>query len=152
VGRGAPDCDRQHRHRRRGASRCRPIEELHFVFPNGNGHIESHSNVVQRGLAPTLIAAGVTVSVKDDDGKPMCDDDGKPMIAAKYPGLHAFRHFYASWCINRRADGGLELPLKIVQERLGHATITMTADRYGHLFARADDSGELSAGESLLLG
>jgi integrase len=123
-------------------SRGRPIEELHFVFPNGNGHIESHSNVVQRGLAPTLIAAGVTVAVKDDDGKPMRDDEGKPM--------HALRHFYASWCINRRADGGLELPLKVVQERLGHATIVMTADRYGHLFARADDS--LSAGESLLLG
>jgi integrase len=24
--------------------------------------------------------------------------------AAKYTGLHALRHFYASWCINRRAD------------------------------------------------
>ena len=34
---------------------------------------------------------------------------------AKYPGLHALRHFYASWCINRRVDGGLELPLKLVQ-------------------------------------
>ena len=44
-----------------------------------------------------------------------------------------------SWCINRRADGGLELPLKLVQARLGHASITMTADRYGHLFPRGDD-------------
>ena len=26
---------------------------------------------------------------------------------AKYTGLHALRHFYASWCINRPADGGL---------------------------------------------
>jgi hypothetical protein len=29
-------------------------------------------------------------------------------------GLHALRHFYASWCINRKQDGGLELPLKLV--------------------------------------
>ena len=28
----------------------------------------------------------------------------------QYTGLHALRHFYASWCINRRVDGGLELP------------------------------------------
>jgi hypothetical protein len=49
-------------------------------------------------------------------------------------GLRPLRHFYASWCINRRADGGLELPLKLVQGRLGHASIQITADRYGHLF------------------
>jgi integrase len=66
---------------------------------------------------------------------------------AKYTGLHALRHFYASWCINRKADGGLELPIKVVQGRLGHASIQMTADRYGHLFPRGDDSAELQAAE-----
>ena len=39
--------------------------------------------------------------------------------AAKYTGLHSLRHFYASWCINRRVDGGLELPLKLVQNTDG---------------------------------
>jgi integrase len=72
--------------------------------------------------------------------------------AAKYTGLHALRHFYASWCINRRADGGLELPLKNVQERLGHSTIVLTADRYSHLFPRGDDGAELAAAERALLG
>ena len=71
---------------------------------------------------------------------------------AKYPGLHSLRHFYASWCINRRVDGGLELPLKLVQARLGHASITMTADRYGHLFPRGDDGVELNAAAQALLG
>jgi putative ABC transport system substrate-binding protein len=33
----------------------------------------------------------------------------------------------------------VELPLKVVQARLGHASIGMTADRYGHLFPRGDD-------------
>lgn len=128
------------------------ITELYLVFPNGSGHIEQHANIAQRGLAPAWIAAGVTVPVQDAGGKPLRDDEGKPVLAAKYPGLHALRHFFASWCINRRADGGLELPLKVVQERLGHSSITMTADRYGHLFARADDTTELAAGEKLLLG
>jgi integrase len=73
--------------------------------------------------------------------------DGK----AKYPGLHSLRHFYASWCINRRVDGGLELPLKVVQARLGHASIQMTADTYGHLFPRGDDGAELAAAERAFL-
>jgi integrase len=65
--------------------------------------------------------------------------------------LPALRHFYASWCINRRADGGLELPAKVVQERLGHSSIVMTMDTYGHLFPRGDDGAELAAAESALL-
>ena len=39
-------------------------------------------------------------------------------------------------CASRRADGGLELPLKLIQSRLGHSTVNMTADVYGHLFPR----------------
>jgi integrase len=107
--------------------------ELNLVFPTNRGHIDHHANVL-RGLEPVLIEAGVTKS-------------GKP----KYGGLHAFRHFYASWCINRKADGGLELPAKVVQERLGHSSIIMTMDTYGHLFPRNDDGSELAAAEHALL-
>ena len=113
-----------------------PNGKLDLVFPNGAGNIESHQNIVQRGLQPAEVAAGVI------------NETGE----AKYPGLHAFRHFYASWCINRRIDGGLELPLKLVQARLGHASITMTADCYGHLFPRGDDRAELAAAEKAFLG
>ena len=111
-----------------------PKSDLGLVFPTGAGNVENHSNIMHRGLRPTLINAGVTTG------------DGRP----KY-GLHAFRHFYASWCINRRADGGLELPAKVVQERLGHSSIMMTMDVYGHLFPRGDDSEELAAAERSLL-
>jgi integrase len=112
-----------------------PKGALDLVFPNGKGNIERLANIVDRGLIPAMIAAGVTTP------------EGK----AKYTGLHALRHFYTSWCINRRADGGLELPLKVVQARLGHASITMTADRYGHLFPRGDDGAELAAAEKAFL-
>jgi integrase len=120
-----------------------PKSELGLVFPTGAGNVEAHSNIVHRGLAPTLVAAGVAVS--------KIGPEGRPIMQAKYTGLHAFRHFYASWCINRRADGGLELPAKVVQERLGHSSITMTLDVYGHLFPRGDDSAELAAAERSLL-
>jgi integrase len=111
----------------------------HYVFPNGEGNVEAHANIVTRGVAPTLIKAGVTTSERDESGK--------PVLTAKYTGLHALRHFFASWCINRKVDGGLELPLKVVSERLGHSNIAITADLYGHLFPRADDSAELAAAE-----
>jgi integrase len=35
-----------------------------------------------------------------------------------------------------------------VQERLGHSSITMTYDRYGHLFPRGDDAKELWGAEN----
>ena len=111
-----------------------PKGELGLVFPTASGRIEHHSNIV-RALKPVVVAAGL----KDKAGKP------------KYTGLHALRHFYASWCINRRDDGGLELPAKVVQERLGHASIVMTMDTYGHLFPRSDNGAELAAAERVLL-
>jgi integrase len=113
-----------------------PRSELGLVFPNIRGGIEHRNSIVKCGFHPAQIAADVV------------DQHG----GAKYKGLHALRHFYASWCINRRVDGGLELPLKAVQARLGHASIQMTADVYGHLFPRGDDGAELAAAEKAFLG
>jgi integrase len=112
-----------------------PKGSLDLVFPNGNGNPENLPNVLHRGLHPMMIAAGLTTT------------NGE----AKYTGMHALRHFFASWCINRRVDGGLELPLKVVQHRMGHSTISMTADVYGHLFPRGDDTAELAAAEKSFL-
>jgi integrase len=116
-----------------------PKSAAELVFPSTGGLVENHKNIVERGLIPTLVAGGVTV---EEEGP-----DGKVLKRVKYTGLHALRHFYASWCINRRVDGGLELPAKVVQERLGHSSIMMTMDVYGHLFPRGDDSAELEAAE-----
>ena len=46
---------------------------------------------------------------------------------------------------------GLELPMKMVQERLGHSTLAMTADTYGHLFPTNDDGAELAKAEKFFL-
>ncbi|WP_426424195.1 tyrosine-type recombinase/integrase [Bradyrhizobium genosp. A] len=122
-----------------------PKSDLDLVFPSPRGGgIVTRDYIAKRGLMPAQIAAGVSRQVSKTPGG--------PVEQAKYPGLHALRHFYASWCINRRVDGGLELPPKVVQERLGHSTIAMTLDVYGHLFPRDDDGAELAAAERTLLG
>ena len=108
--------------------RC-PKGEHGLVFPNGAGNVEDLVNITKRGLIPAGEKAGVT-------------KDGE----AKYTGMHVFRHFYASWCIDRN------LPPKVIQERLGHASITMTYDRYGHLFPRGDDAQEIDAAELRIVG
>ncbi len=124
-----------------------PKGEAGLVFPTSTGRAEGHANIVQRGWQPTQVRAGVVAL--NAKGKPILDTDGRQQ--ARYPGLHALRHFFASWCINRPADGGLGLPPKMVQERLGHSTIVLTMDRYGHLFPRGDDADELAAAERALL-
>ena len=104
-----------------------------LVFPTGKGTVQHYANVLHRGFEPTLIKAGLV------------DKHGKPRYA-----IHSLRHFYASWCINRVEDGGLGLPLKMVQERLGHSSIVITANTYGHLFPSGDDGSELKAAEKKL--
>jgi integrase len=104
-----------------------------LVFGTRAGTPQFLQNIVTRIWIPTQVKAGVV------------DADGK----AKYTGFHSLRHFYASWCINRKRDGGLELPAKTVQTRLGHSSVVMTYDRYGHLFP-SDDGAELDAAEAAI--
>ncbi len=115
------------------ASAYKADEDL--VFPTSKGTPVEHSNVLKASLHKAQSRAGIVAA------------GGKP----KYTGLHALRHFYASWCINRTKDGGLGLPPKNVQERLGHSSITLTLDLYGHLF-KGDDTEELDAAELALVG
>ena len=108
-----------------------------LVFPavSGDG-VALHNNTV-RAFTAAVSAAGITTK------------DGVP----KYTGLHALRHFYASWCINPENRDGLGLPPKVVQQRLGHSSIMMTMDVYGHLFAEnADAHSRLTEAAGALLG
>jgi integrase len=104
--------------------------KLSLVFPNGEGNVEWHTNLVLRGLQPTLVRAGVV------------DAAGK----AKYTGLHALRHFFASWCAS------IGLPMKVVQTRMGHSNIAVTMDTYTHIFPTdVDDSAKLAKAERALM-
>jgi|SRR5215217_535478 len=123
-----------------------PKGDLDLVFPSGAGKVEGHSNIVNRGFLPTQIAAGVTLATGQSTS------DGNPILVAKYSGLHALRHWFASWCINRRSEGGLELTPKAVQERMGHSNIAVTLDTYSHLFPARDESLALAEAERVLFG
>ncbi|TBF29304.1 tyrosine-type recombinase/integrase [Rhizobium ruizarguesonis] len=121
-----------------------PKSKAGLVFPNQAGNIEFHNNMLHRGLWPTQVAAGVVVATDERD------EEGKPVMAPKYTGFHALRHWYASWCINRRSEGGLELTAKAVQSRMGHSSIQVTFDTYGHLFPSVDEAAEMAAAENAL--
>lgn len=98
-----------------------------------NGLRLPHSEVYKRGWAPAVARANVC----DGHYEPQRDGRGKrprlpePCSCAgvldKTPRIHDLRHTHASWLI---ADG---LPLPAISRRLGHSSITITIDRYGHL-------------------
>jgi len=102
-----------------------PKGSLGLVFPNGNGNVESHANIAGRGFAPLQRALGLT------------DAQGRPRY-----GLHSLRHFFASWAIEQGFTP------KRLQALLGHSSIQMTFDTYGHLFpSLEDDHAKFAAGE-----
>ena len=51
-----------------------------------------------------------------------------------------------------KRDGGLGLLPKRVQQLMGHSSIAVTMDRYGHLFPQGDTADALKAAEKALLG
>src|SRR5262245_30605459 len=120
-----------------------PIGPLGLVFPNGIGRVEFHVNLLHRLFWPLQIAAGIVCKT--------VDEHGEILVEPKYPGLHSLRHFYASWCANRKVDGGLELTPKLVQTRLGHGSIQVTMDRYSHLFPSSGGTEELAKAANFLL-
>jgi integrase len=107
-----------------------PKGALKLVFPNGSGNVENHANIANRGFYALQREAGIV------------SKDGRP----KY-GLHGLRHFNASWLIEQGFSP------KRLQALLGHSSIQMTFDRYGHLFpSLEDDHAKFAAGELALVG
>jgi hypothetical protein len=105
-----------------------PKGPLDLVFPNSLGRHEMHFR--DHGLNRAQLAAGIT------------DAEGKPRYS-----FHALRHFCASWLIEQ------EFSAKRIQAWLGHSSITMTFDTYGHLFpSLEDDHAKLAAGELAVVG
>jgi len=111
--------------------KCPPSD---FVFPTRTGKPQDYNGIRDGSIDPVMKAARLV------------NKDGEP----KYTP-HALRHFFASWCINPKARGGRELPPKQVQYLLGHSTISMTFDIYGHLFPSEGNRDELTAAVRQLL-
>jgi integrase len=107
-----------------------PKGKLGLVFPNGVGNVESLPNIHRRGLGPLEAIAGIT----------------KDRRHPKY-GLHALRHAAASLFIEQ------SFTPKRVQALMGHSTIQVTFDTYGHLFpSQADDQAAMRQLQARLVG
>lgn len=120
-----------------------PKGEAGLVFPNGSGNIESHANFWNRLWAPLMAEAGLADKVtrkRKLNGKVR-----EVEVWVPHYGFHAMRHAFASINI----ENGVT-PKKL-SSLMGHATIKLTMDTYGHLWPDHDgDAGIASAAEGLI--
>ena len=93
-----------------------PTGKLDLVFPNTIGNIETMRDIHSRCWTPLQIKRGFTT------------DTGEPRY-----NFHRLRHAAASLFIKY-----LGWSPKRLQTVMGHASINMTFDRYGHLFENVD--------------
>ena len=116
--------------------RC-PNGDLGLVFPASKGEVQDYKNLLQRKFYPLQIAAGVCDPVIED-GKPKLDGKGNVVMNPRY-GFHALRHAAASAWIKQRVD------LKRLTTWLGHSSVSITLDLYGHLIVDKDEDARLAA-------
>lgn len=116
--------------------RC-PKGQLDLAFPNTRGGVQQYGHLLRRKFLPLQVEAGVCDPVMVD-GEPKLDKRGNQVFEARY-GFHALRHAAASAWIKQRID------LKRLQVWIGHESIQLTLDTYGHLIADASEDAKLVA-------
>ncbi len=123
-----------------------PHSDEGLVFPSIAKRVMTHRYMSMNLMGMIQITAGVCSSRADENGKPLLDNNNRPIMQALYT-LHDFRHAAASLWIEQRVNP------KRVQRWMGHSSIQVTFDTYGHLFDQADqDSAVASAIERELIG
>jgi integrase len=100
---------------------CKPTSE-DFVFPSQRGKAVSYRILMKNHVGPILITAGVSKRVAVRSEGETCHE-----LRPRYT-MHDFRHAAASLWI----ENGLHA--KRIQTLMGHSSIQMTFDTYGHLF------------------
>lgn len=121
-----------------------PKGDLGLAFPNSEGGVQDYSHLMKRRINPLQVKAGVCDPVLVD-GKPQLDKKGAPVMRARY-GLHSLRHAAASAWIKQRID------LKRLQTWIGHESIQLTLDTYGHLIADGEgDAALIEAAQTELM-
>ena len=116
-----------------------PPSALGLLFPNSDGGVRLHSNMLNREYWPLQIAAGLTEPTDKRDG------EGQPIVRARYD-FHSLRHAAASAWIKQHVD------LKRLTTWLGHASVQTTLDVYGHLIRdQHGDAAIVAAAQAELL-
>lgn len=115
-----------------------------LAFPNTEGGVQQYGHLLRRKFLPLQVKAGVCDPVLED-GKPKLDKEGVPVMQGRY-GFHALRHAAASAWIKQKID------LKRLQVWIGHESIQLTLDTYGHLITDASgDAAIIAASQAELL-
>jgi integrase len=111
-----------------------------LLFPGPDGDRLPHIDVWKRGWAPAVARANVCAEHYEPqrDGRgsrprlpKACDCAG---VLGKTPRIHDLRHSHVAMLVSA------SIPLAVVSRRLGHSSINITMDRYGHLDPAVDDS------------
>lgn len=115
-----------------------PVNSLNLVFPSANGSVISHAQLNGKIFYDLQIHAGIFETVRDRKGKE---------TRQKRYSLHALRHAAASLWIEKKVSP------KTTQTWMGHHSIQVTFDTYGHLFEKAElDGSAAEAIENELMG
>nr|WP_246605094.1 site-specific integrase [Aquisediminimonas sediminicola] len=115
-----------------------PASDAGLVFPSIASKVMTYRYMSLNVLAPVQINAGLFTAIKNDDDELVKDP--------RYT-MHDFRHAAASLWIEQRVNP------KRVQSWMGHSSIQVTFDTYGHLFDQADqDSAVAEAVQREVLG
>lgn len=91
-----------------------------YCFPSSAVTPYSSNNVYRRKFLPALDRAGL-----------------------RHVSLHSLRHSYASMLINQGEN------LKFIQSQLGHSSIDVTVDTYGHLLPETRNQAAIRLEETI---
>jgi integrase len=118
-----------------------------LVFGNGNGNADSYTNLYYRWWIPLMTEAGLADPVIDPaTGKQAIEGrEKKPKVEPHFTPHH-LRHAFASLHIERG------IKPKQLQVMLGHSTIQMTMDTYGHLWKDEEAEQAMAVGVEQQLG
>jgi integrase len=130
---------------RRWKLRC-PKSDLQLIFPSPAGEVLSHRSLHRLHLWPVQVGAELGEPEVDAAGRPRVNQEGQPILRGRYAS-HALRHCAASLWIEQRVSP------KRIQRWMGHSSIQVTFDTYGHLFEQAEaDAAIMQAVEREVLG
>ncbi len=98
-----------------------------LAFPNEEGNVWNYPNFWHRFWVPLMNAAGL---VTDEPASKTVREWSEAQADFKQPafGPHTLRHVYASLQIEQGVTP------KRLQRLMGHATLKLTLDTYGHLW------------------
>lgn len=111
-----------------------PPSQQGLLFPNTRGGVRLHSNMLNREYWPLQLKVGLTRKGRG------------ATLRARYD-FHALRHAAASAWIRQGVD------LKRLTTWLGHSSVQITIDRYGHLIEdELGDAAIVAAAQADLMG